>query len=84
MNIVITTCIIIITVTFVLLALQMIDTLKQIKNTAFQVQKLAGNANDRLNDIQPVFQTVNSVTDAVTSGWAKLIAIISSLFKKGN
>jgi len=84
MNVVITTCLIIITVSFVLLVLQLIDTLKQIKNTAFQVEKLAVNANERLNDIQPVFHTVNSLTGAVTSGWAKLVAIITGLFRREN
>lgn len=82
MNIVITTCIVIVTVTFVLLALQLIDTFKQIKNTAFEVEKLARSANERLQEIQPAFQAVNSVTNAVTSGWVKLISIISGLFKK--
>ncbi|PIS47720.1 MAG: hypothetical protein COT17_02010 [Elusimicrobia bacterium CG08_land_8_20_14_0_20_51_18] len=84
MNIIFMTCVIVLTVTFVFLALQLIDTLKQVKNTACAVEKLAANANDRLTDIQPAFQAVNSVTSAVTSGWGKLITTVAGLFKKGS
>lgn len=84
MNIIIVTCIIILTVTFVFLALQLIDTLKQVKNTACAVEKLAENANERLSEIEPTFKAVNSVTSAVTSGWGKLLTVVAGLFKKEN
>ncbi|GAB4033326.1 MAG: hypothetical protein Fur0012_12850 [Elusimicrobiota bacterium] len=82
MNIVLITCAVVITVTFVFLALEAIETLRQVRKTASEVEKLAINANERLTDIQPAFQAVNSVTNSVVSGWGKILALISSVFKK--
>lgn len=82
MNIVLMTCAVVVTVTFVFLALEAIDTLRQIRKTAAEAEKLAINANDRLTDIQPAFQAVNSVTNSVVSGWGKLLTLIGSMFKK--
>ncbi len=82
MNIVLSSCAVIITVVFVFLSLEAIDTLKQIKKTAAEAEKLAVNANERLTDIEPAFKTVNSVTNTVVSGWGKLITFISSFLRK--
>lgn len=82
MNIVLITCAVVITVTFVFLALEAIETLRQVRKTASEVEKLAINANERLTDIQPAFQAVNSVTNSVVSGWGKILALIGSVFKK--
>ena len=78
MNIVLSSCAIIITVVFVFFALEAIDTLKQIRKTAAEAEKLAISANERLADIEPAFKTVNSVTNTVVSGWGKLLTFISS------
>ncbi len=82
MNIVLITCAVVLTVTFVFLALEAMDTLRQIKKTALEVEKLALNANERLLDVQPAFKVVNSVTNTVVSGWGKLIEMVVSIFKK--
>ncbi|MEW5951775.1 MAG: hypothetical protein GX447_05045 [Elusimicrobia bacterium] len=82
MNIVLMCCAILITVVFVFLSLEAIDTLKQIKKTAAEAEKLAINANERLTDIEPAFKTVNTVTNGVISGWGKLITLITSFFGK--
>lgn len=82
MNIVLASCAVIITVVFVFLSLETIDTLRQIKKTAAEVEKLAVNSNARLADIEPAFKTVNSVTNAFVCGFDRIITFVSSFFKK--
>jgi len=84
MNFLIYTCVIIITVTFVFLSLELIDALKQIKKTASEIEKLAYNTNRRVEEIEPAFKAVNSVTNTLISGWGKLITFVGTLFNKND
>ncbi|MGD9643934.1 MAG: hypothetical protein AB7V08_14515 [Elusimicrobiales bacterium] len=83
MDIILTTCAIIVTLAFVALVAQAILTLQQLRHTAKAVEYLALNADGKLTALDPLITGVKSVTDAVSSGWFKAAQAVYGLFTRG-
>ena len=72
MNTILVVCAVIATLAFVALAIQAILTLQQLRNTARAMEFLALNADGKLTALDPVMDTMKSVSGALTSGWFKI------------
>ncbi|MEF3279707.1 MAG: hypothetical protein K6357_01905 [Elusimicrobiota bacterium] len=81
MSIVLSTCAVIITVIIVLVALEFIDTLKQIKTSASAIEKLARDANNRVAEVEPVFKIVNSISSSINNAFSSIANKLTSIFK---
>lgn len=81
MYIVLSTCIIIITVMIIFLSLEFIDTLKHIKNASIAIEKLAKDADSRVTEVEPVFKIVNSLSLGVNKLFSNILEKISSIFR---
>jgi len=71
-------CAVLITLSVVAVAVQAVLTLRQLRETAEQakytakaVELAALNANDRIESTKNLFDTINTVTHTLRSGWFK-------------
>lgn len=82
MSIVLSTCAVIITVVIILVALEIIDTLKKAKSAFEAVEKLSKDIDDRVMDVEPAFKVVNGVSTQINQLFSTIINTVASLFKK--
>lgn len=82
MDVIILTCVIIVTLAFVALVVQAILTLQQVRYTAKAVEYLALNADGKLTAMDPVIGAVKDVSNAFTNGWFKIARSVYGLFTK--
>lgn len=80
MDTILIVCAVIATLAFVALVIQAVLTLQQVRNTARAVEFLALNADGKLTALDPVMETVKSVSGALTSGWFKMAKAAYGLF----
>ena len=81
-------CAVLVTLSIVAVAVQAVLTLRQLRETAEQakytakaVELAALNANDRIESTKNLFETVNTVTKTVQSGWFKGAQLFLSMFR---
>ncbi|OGS12855.1 MAG: hypothetical protein A2234_01240 [Elusimicrobia bacterium RIFOXYA2_FULL_58_8] len=82
MNTILIICAVTATLAFVALAIQAILTLQQVRHTAQAVEFLALNADGKLTALDPVMDTLKSVSGAFTSGWFKIAQAAYGLFAR--
>lgn len=82
MNPILTVCIVTATLAFVALAIQAIFTLQQVRHTARAVEYLALNADGKLTALDPVVESVKSISGALSSGWFKIARTVYGLFSR--
>ena len=82
MNTILIVCAVTATLAFVALAIQAILTLQQLRHTARAVEFLALNADGKLTALDPVVETVKSVSGALTSGWFRMAQAVYGLFAR--
>ncbi|HNW45624.1 MAG TPA: hypothetical protein PKI19_14075 [Elusimicrobiales bacterium] len=82
MNPIIIVCIVTATLAFVALAIQAVLTLQQVRHTARAVEFLALNADGKLTALDPVVETVKSVSGALSSGWFKIAQTVYGFFAR--
>ena len=82
MDTILIVCAVTVTLAFVALAIQAVLTLQQVRHTARAVDFLALNADEKLTSLDPVVETVKSVSGAISSGWFKMAKAAYGLFSK--
>lgn len=82
MDVILITCAVIVTLAFVALVVQAIQTLQQLRHTAKAVEYLALNADGKLTALDPVIGAVKAVSGAVTNGWFKAAQTIYGFFSR--
>ena len=82
MNPILIVCIVTATLAFVALAIQAILTLQQVRHTARAVEYLALNADGKLTALDPVVESVKSISGALSSGWFKIAQTVYGLFSR--
>jgi len=82
MDIVISICIILVTVIFIIVAIEFIDTLKHIKSAATNIEKLAKDMDNRIIDVEPAFKMVNGVSNTIREFISEAINRIAIFFKQ--
>ena len=75
-------CAVVVTVSFVVLVVQAVLTLQQVRHTAKAVEFLALNADGKLTALDPVIGAVRTVTGAVSSGWFKLAQVFYGMLAR--
>lgn len=82
MSIVISTCVIIITVVVVVVGIEMIDTLKKIKSAAMIIEKTSRDIDDRVMDVEPAFKMFGNISSEINQFFSGLLSGIVSVFRK--
>lgn len=82
MQIIISVCVIIITVVFVVLVFDIMNTLKTVRHTCQTLDTLAKNINERVDDLKPALSGLRTLSEFSNSIVGKAIDKISSFFKK--
>lgn len=82
MNVTLVICAVVVTIAFVVLVVQAVLTLIQVRHTARAVELFALNANDKLTAMNSVVDAVKSVCLGISSGWFGLAQFIFNLFKR--
>ena len=82
MDTVLIICAVTATLAFVALAIQAVLTLQQVRHTARAVEFLALNADGKLTALDPLVETVRSVSGAFSSGWFKIAKSVYGLFSR--
>ncbi len=82
MQIVIGVCVVIFTAVFVVLAIEMIETLKRIRDAGESLNNLVKNINERVDDVKPAFVEFNRLSRSAFSFINGFFSVISSFFRK--
>ncbi|MGC8866799.1 MAG: hypothetical protein ACP5IO_03970 [Elusimicrobiales bacterium] len=82
MQIVIGVCVVIFTAVFVVLAIEMIETLKRIRDAGESFNNLVKNINERVDDVKPAFVEFNRLSQRAFSFINGFFSVISSFFRK--
>jgi len=80
MNIIISTCLVIVTVIIILVAIEIIETLKKVKSAAGSLEKLSRDIDDRVMEVEPAFKMVQGVSNKINNIVSAIINGITSLF----
>jgi len=80
MNIIISTCLVIVTVIIILVAIEIIETLKKVKSAAESLEKLSRDIDDRVMEVEPAFKMVQGVSNKINNIVSAIINGITSLF----
>lgn len=68
------------TISLIVVAIQSVITLAQVRHTARAVELLALNANEKVDSINGFIDTMRSISDGVRSGWFKGLQFAAGLF----
>ncbi|OIO02591.1 MAG: hypothetical protein AUJ51_05910 [Elusimicrobia bacterium CG1_02_56_21] len=82
MNTILIVCVITVTVAFVVLVVQAVLTLQQMRHTAKAMEYLALNADGKLTAMDPMIGAIKTASSAVSSGWFKIARTVYGLFSK--
>ncbi len=82
MEMVISVCVVIFTVVFVVLAIEIIGTLKKIKTATDDFDRLIKNLNERVEEVSTTFAGLNRITSTFYSFVDGIFLKLFSLFKK--
>mgnify|MGYP000057448107 CR=1 FL=1 len=82
MNVVITFCVVILSVVAIIVAIELIDTLKRIKSAAQSLEMLSRDIDERVKDTEPAFKMVNSISTTINSFFYNIVSWITSFLRK--
>lgn len=82
MDVIIVSCVVIVTLAFVALVVQAVLTLQQVRHTAKAVEYLALNADGKLTALDPLVGAVKTVSSAVSNGWFKAAQTVYGFFSR--
>ncbi|MCX7905378.1 MAG: hypothetical protein N2446_01590 [Elusimicrobiales bacterium] len=83
MEVVISVCVVIVTVLFILVAIEVIDTLKKVREAIDSISKVAMNLNEIVENTKPAFKGVRVISDGITTIVNNILYKLLNLFKKG-
>ncbi|MCX7642103.1 MAG: hypothetical protein N2Z20_05670 [Elusimicrobiales bacterium] len=82
MQIVISICVVIITVMFILIAIEIIDTLKKLKEAAQNISKLTSDVDELIENAKPAFKGIRFVSDGINTIISNILSKLFKLFNK--
>lgn len=76
------TCAVAVTLAFIVLVFQAVQTLIQVRHTAKAVEYLALNADGKLTALDPIIAGAKSLSNSVSAGWFRAAQFVYGLFRK--